>query len=376
MTVSGSRKAISAAFDPWDPLLSRDDSGDTRLTSIEVTVTHQCNLRCEHCAVGEWLTRRESRQNLEELLARLDEIEDLTTLSITGGEPSYRDDVVDDVVVPLLRYAKGRGCYTQVNTNLTLEIDRYRRMAPYVDVLHITHNYTGPRDFGDIVFGKMERRPGSETAERLFRRLEENTRALAAEGVFVSAESMMSPRTRGKLAAIHRRLAEMGVRRHEIHPLYPCDFAKDLNLLSLDELRAEIHALLDGRDPGVWILFGTLPFYACSEDPRDRELLARIFRTPNTTVRNDPDGRNRLNVNLLTGGIYVQDFADLGPIGDWRREPIRAAFQRWQREWWSSRLNCCCPHARCLGPNLIVADTYYRGVDFSARRASEEWSAV
>lgn len=352
-----------------------DAEGNPQLTSIEVTVTHQCNLRCEHCAVGEWLTRGETLPDVTPLLKRLDEIEGLRTLSITGGEPSYREDLVDKVVLPLLRYAKERGCYTQINTNLTLDLDRYRSMAPFVDVLHISHNYLTADDFAAVAFARMDHRPSGETAERLFRRLEDNVKALAAEGVFVSAESIISRRTQGRLVHIHRRLAELGVRRHEIHPLYPSDFARDLELLSLDELREEVHALLDGRDPRIWILFGTFPFYACSDDPRDLSLLERIACEPSMTIRNDPDGRCRLNVNLLTGGIYVADFADLGPIGDWRNEPVENAFRRWRNQWKGGRLGCACPHAGCLGPNVIVAESYYAGIDFSVRKAKEGWTA-
>ncbi|MDI3256626.1 MAG: radical SAM/CxCxxxxC motif protein YfkAB [Kyrpidia sp.] len=359
-------------FDPWEALLSRNSGGEVCLTSIEVTVTQQCNLRCEHCAVGETLTPTEIRPQIGPLLRRLDEIEGLKTLSITGGEPSYRQDLVDEVVLPLLEYAKTRGCFTQVNTNLTLDIQRYRKIAPFVDVLHISYNYLTVDDFIDIAFAGMRRPPSRKTAETLFRRLEDNTRQLSADGTFVSAESMISPRTQGRLVRIHRRLAELGVRRHEVHPLYPSDFARGMKLLDLDEFRKEVDALLNERDPGMWILFGTFPFYPCSDDPRDRELLRRIAREPGVTLRNDPDGRCRLNVNLFDGGIYATDFADLSVIGDWREEPIEAAFRRWRDRWTRGRLGCSCPHVGCLGPNVLVADSYYPGVDFSSRRAPED----
>jgi len=29
-------------------------------------------------------------------------------------------------------------------------------------------------------------------------------------------------------------------------------------------------------------------------------------------------------------------------------------------------LNCHCPKVRCLGPNLLVKDMYYKDVDFKA----------
>jgi hypothetical protein len=73
--------------------------------------------------------------------------------------------------------------------------------------------------------------------------------------------------------------------------MYPSDFASNLETLSLEELRAAIHHLLDIRDENVWMLFGILPFYACSSSSDDLRLLERLYKSKNVTVRNDPDGR-------------------------------------------------------------------------------------
>jgi len=171
------------------------------------------------------------------------------------------------------------------------------------------------------------------------------------------------------LGAINRRLAQMGVQRHEIHPLYPSDFARFMRLLSLDELRLCITRLLDERASHVWMLFGTLPFFWCSDVPEDRALLERLTASPNVTVRNDPDGRNRLNINGISGEMVVQDFNSLEPLGFVQREGIMQAFEAWQASQSFTKYNCYCPEAMCTGPNLIVADTYYRGVEFQTRRA-------
>jgi len=73
--------------------------------------------------------------------------------------------------------------------------------------------------------------------------------------------------------------------------MYASDFASNLETLSLEEIRAAIHHLLDIRDENVWMLFGTQPFYACSSNPEDLRLLERLYKSKNVTVRNDPDGR-------------------------------------------------------------------------------------
>ena len=36
--------------------------------------------------------------------------------------------------------------------------------------------------------------------------------------------------------------------RHEVHPMYPADFASQLNVLSLKDMKQAIHHLLDIRD--------------------------------------------------------------------------------------------------------------------------------
>jgi hypothetical protein len=48
--------------------------------------------------------------------------------------------------------------------------------------------------------------------------------------------------------------------------MYPSDFDSNLETLSLEEIRVALHHLLDIRDEDVWMLFGTLPFYACSSN--------------------------------------------------------------------------------------------------------------
>ncbi len=64
--------------------------------------------------------------------------------------------------------------------------------------------------------------------------------------------------------------------RHEVHPMYPSDFASALTSLSLKETRDAIHHLLDVRDENTWMLFGTLPFYPCSKNEEDQLLLKRL----------------------------------------------------------------------------------------------------
>lgn len=361
---------LSPSFDPWDPLRSRRQYRRHTLTSVELTITNLCNMRCEHCAVGDSLTMTEGRKlPLDLVLRRLDEVEHLETISITGGEPSYHLQTVRDYIVPLLKYARERGVRSQINSNLTMDLARYELMAPYLDVMHISFNYLDAADFHRVGFVNAGHPVGLETASRMYERMVDNTVALSKGGLFVSAESMINTRTHEMLPGIHKLIIEMGCKRHEVHPMYPSSFARHLPLLSLEQLRAAIHRLLDTRDPEVWMLFGTLPFFACAAAEADRELVLRMRREPNVTVRNDPDGRNRLNVSLFTGDVYVTDFADEPPLGNVLQDGFDAIFARWEQHPLNLRVNCYCSAAGCCGPNLLVADSYYPAVDFKTRQA-------
>ena len=361
---------LSPNNDPWEAIHSLEKYGKHRLTSVEMTVSNLCNMRCEHCAVGDALTMSEgARVPLADVLRRLDEVEHLETISITGGEPSYQLRTVKEYIVPLLKYARERGVRTQINSNVTLDLSRYEMMAPYLDVMHISFNYTGPDDFHRVGFAHAGHPVGRKTAADMYERMMNNASSLSKGGMFVSAESMINFRTHENIADIHRLIVEMGCRRHEVHPMYPSAFAAGLPQLTLEQIRAAIHRLLDSRDPELWMLFGTLPFFACSSAPVDLEVVRRLRQEPNVTVRNDPDGRNRLNVNLFTGDMYVTDFADLASLGNMASDSFDAVFARWLEHPLNLRVNCHCDAAACCGPNLLVADAYYRDVDFKRRQA-------
>ncbi|MBO8163246.1 MAG: radical SAM/CxCxxxxC motif protein YfkAB [Brevibacillus sp.] len=360
---------LTPQADPWEPLYGAVPPA-YKLTSIEFTVTNMCNLRCEYCAVGDTLRIKDDEVlPMELILRRLDEVDGLLTLSITGGEPMYSERTVKETILPLLAYAAKRGLQTQINSNLTLPFSRYEVILPYLDVMHISWNYANAEEFWQTVYAKSRQPVSLKQAETLYRTMMENARRLAEAGVFVSAETMINIRTWQKLPEIHNIIRDLGCTRHEIHPMYPSDFARELTVLTLDQLRTAIHRLLDERDETVWMLFGTLPFFACSPLEADRELIARLRQAKNVSVRNDPDGRNRLNVNVFTGEVIVTDFGDVEPLGNIKDEPLAPMFARWQQHPLQQKINCYCPSAACAGPNLLVANTYYPAVNFKGRHA-------
>lgn len=360
--------AMSPGADPWEAYEDFEAFGELRLTNIEFTTTTLCNMRCEHCAVGYTLQPKDPTPlPLDLLISRLDEIADLRAFSITGGEPMLSMKAVKNYVVPLLRYAHERGVRTQINSNLTLDLKRYEAIIPYLDVLHISHNYGSFDDFAEIGFAAMERKPNVEQRQRMFEQMVFNAKELSKRGVFISAETMINKRTLPHLERIHEQIVAMGCQRHEIHPMYPSDFASKLEVATLPEIRAGINRLLDCRNDTVWMLFGTLPFYPCSDDADDLALQQRLYAESNVTVRNDPDGRSRLNVNIFSGDIIVTDFGDTPPLGNIQSDTLAAAYHRWSESELASTLNCHCPSVKCLGPNILVKNTYYPKLDFHKR---------
>lgn len=355
--------------DPWEPLLNRK-TGRHRLTSVEITITNRCNMRCRHCAVGESLAMADPPHlPLALLFQRLAEVEGLTTLSITGGEPSESWRTLREYVLPLLRWAKQHGVRTQVNTNLTYELERYELIAPYTDVMHISWNYTSAADFHQIAWSHGREHVPFSSSERLYNRILTNAQALAGAGYFLSAESMINRETAPHLGRLNQMIAAMGCQRHELHPMYATDWATDLPILTLPEYRAAIDQFLDERDPSLWALLGTLPFFPCSPLSEDQAILAKVQGAPNLSVRNCPDGRNRINLNAFTGELFVTDFADVSALGNLIEDRLQTAFDRWQADPRFAPFNCYCPAAGCTGPNLLVAHMYYPGLDFRSRQA-------
>ncbi|NBI28235.1 radical SAM/CxCxxxxC motif protein YfkAB [Chengkuizengella marina] len=356
--------------DPWDPIHSLKKHGKHVLTSIELTISNLCNMRCEHCAVGDSLTfKEEGKIPLSLILEKLNEVEHLKTISITGGEPFYQLQTVKEYILPILKYARERGVKTQINSNLTLDYARYELIAPFLDVMHISFNYENVKDFYEIGFARTDRPTSIAVAEKLYEQMINNSLKLSKGGLFISAESMLNTRTHEKIVPIHKLIDEMGCQRHEVHPMYPSSFAQNLTLLSLNQIRDAIQRLLEGRNKNIWMLLGTLPFYFCSDDIYDRKLLTKLQNEHNVTVRNDPDGRNRLNIDLFSGNMYVTDFSNLSTVGNIQEQKLEEVFNKWMMHPMNQTVNCFCSEANCCGPNLLIKDAYYKNIDFKKRKA-------
>ena len=157
MTTSKIKQAISIYNDPWEAYNDIKQFDQLTLSNVEFTTTNLCNMRCSHCAVGYTLqTKDPDPLPMNLIYQRLDEIPNLRTMSITGGEPMFSKKSINNVVKPLLKYAHQRGIYVQMNSNLTLPQDRYLEIAEYIDVMHISHNWGTIQEFAEVGFGAMK----------------------------------------------------------------------------------------------------------------------------------------------------------------------------------------------------------------------------
>ncbi|MBT2830864.1 radical SAM/CxCxxxxC motif protein YfkAB [Staphylococcus coagulans] len=365
--ISTKKDPITIKNDPWEPYSDINQYGQPVLSNVEFTTTNLCNMRCSHCAVGYTLqTRDPDPLPMSLIMQRLDEIPTLRTISITGGEPMFSKKSIREVVKPLLKYAEQRGIYVQLNSNLTLPLDRYLDIAEYIDVLHISHNWGTIDTFTEVGFGAMDKQPPLKAKLKLYEQMISNAQNLSRQGMFVSAETMLNKSTLPYLESIHHEVVhDMKCQRHEVHPMYPADFASQLEVLDLNTMKSAISHLLDVRDKDTWMLFGTLPIFPCLQDEADAQLREKLKQAPNVSTRNDPDGRSRLNVNVFTGNVIVTDFGDeTGTISNIKQDRLTDVFQRWMATPLSKAINCHCPQFECLGPNILVKNMYYSNVDF------------
>lgn len=363
------KEKISIHNDPWEAYNEVEKYGETKLSNIEFTTTTLCNMRCAHCAVGYTLQLKDPDTiDMKTIFNRLDEVEHLSTLSVTGGEPMFSKKSIKETVIPILKYAQERGIYTQMNSNLTINYERYEPIIDLVDVMHISHNWGTVDEFAEVGFHVMDKKPPLAARYKLYEQMIENARKLSEAGMFVSAETMLNKNTLPYLEKIHKEIVnDMKCARHEVHPMYPSDFASDLNVLTIDETKDAIRKLLSFRDEETWMLFGTLPILPCSLKQDDLLFLDEVNKAKNVTVRNDPDGRSRLNVNVFTGNVIVTDFGDeTGTIENIVTTPLQTIYDKWKASELNQSLNCHCPKVKCLGPNLLVKNMYYPTTDFKA----------
>jgi len=96
-------------------------------------VTHRCNMRCPFCNVWKQKTRDLSTKEVFRVIDKLSE-STVTVLSLEGGEPTLRKDILD-----IIKYAHDRSFYLFMTTNGTLLHKLpLNKFSKYLDFLHVS----------------------------------------------------------------------------------------------------------------------------------------------------------------------------------------------------------------------------------------------
>ena len=96
--IISNKSPISINNDPWEAYNDILEHNQLTLSNIEFTTTNLCNMRCS-CAVGYTLqTKDPDPLPMDIIYRRLDEIPNLRTLFITGGEPMFSKKSIKNVV--------------------------------------------------------------------------------------------------------------------------------------------------------------------------------------------------------------------------------------------------------------------------------------
>jgi hypothetical protein len=76
-----------------------------------------------------------------------------------------------------------------------------------------------------------------------------------------------------------------------------------------------------------------------------------------------------LNVNIFTGEIIVTDFGDIPELGNIQTTSLQEAYENWKSSKTAKEVSCHCPGVACLGPNILVKNSYYHNTDFTLQKA-------
>lgn len=117
---------------------------------VVLQITHQCNLRCEHCfEKNELETDKSGELRKEEIFKIIDTLPPWTILDISGGEPFVRDDLIE-----ILEYLKKKGrLFTFITNGVGIEHDRFLK-ALECSPLCIMFSIDGLRETHDKIRNK------------------------------------------------------------------------------------------------------------------------------------------------------------------------------------------------------------------------------
>ena len=119
---------------------NRLSGGSKRPTYAYITIESICNSKCNYCNM--WETKRGNQPSAEEWKRVIDDIRAVGAMSLTfsGGEPFMNKDLFE-----LAAYARSKGLYTMVVTNLSLFREEWiEKIARSFDFFGVSIDSTKP----------------------------------------------------------------------------------------------------------------------------------------------------------------------------------------------------------------------------------------
>ncbi|TAN42245.1 MAG: radical SAM protein [Nitrospirae bacterium] len=301
-----------------DDMFEAFNSGHSPLKPLDVVIerTYSCNLRCQTCF--RWTSSpNEEELGLEEWTSVIERLKNWIgtfSLSITGGEPFLKSDMLD-----IIKYATGQGITTSVSSNGSL-IDQTladKLVASGLDALALSLNSVTPEihdetrgcegNFNDVM--------------RVIRILGDRGNMWLSIGTTVMSENL------GELAALAELAKEMRLDGITFQPLM------ETSSLPIFDVKGQSKKLPDGKYyKGLWknielvdgvfakLISMKLEGYPINNSIRHLEYMRRYLKDPN-----DP-GVCKLPCKIGSKNFLVDPFGNvricslMEPIGNLRNE--------------------------------------------------------
>lgn len=118
---------------------AREAELQRRLSSVQLEITSQCNLRCRHCYNNSG-TKRENELTVEEMKGLIDELAHMGVLNVlvTGGEPLLHPDLFE-----IMSYVRSKPMSCMVFTNGTSITEEVVHTFKKLGVLSVTLSLDG-----------------------------------------------------------------------------------------------------------------------------------------------------------------------------------------------------------------------------------------
>jgi len=209
--------------------------------AAQLEITNQCNNSCLHCynywrytETGKKLSKDNPRYNLEHFQALLANLitQEVRTLTLTGGEPFLRRDVL----FPLIATAKRAGMKVGVNTNGALIKDGDASMLKELAT-----------DF--VLVSLLSDEPNMHNWLASSKSHEHTSRAMSRlikAGLYVSANMVVTAHNFTRVRQTAMYIKDLGLNSFSATPILPCPLAlrhKDL-LLVPEQVKSVLDDLL------------------------------------------------------------------------------------------------------------------------------------